>query len=219
VLLSAWTEEGQEPHGYRRLSFQRTRQQQSSAGDSACHRSAELMQRLRYFSVMFLPKMKPNSSTARNWFASVPVLPKTPPACSSLRAPTRDRCERTCLLLVGRRRGESGACAASPKDQQVDRSIGCTSRTGKVFHASRKREAALEGVADVQCAASCRCTLSHAYLRVGRQLAVLEVRRNAPWALSVCIDHRVHIAVVLHRCCRRLIGGLSRFPIPSYTRL
>jgi hypothetical protein len=77
--LALGTERRHEPHGYRRLSFQRMQQQQSSDGDSACHRSVELMQRVRYFSVMFLPKMKPNSSTARNWFASVPVLPKTAP--------------------------------------------------------------------------------------------------------------------------------------------
>src|ERR1035437_553279 len=32
-------------------------------------------------------------------------------------------------FLVGWRRGESGACAARSKTQQVDRSIGCTPRT------------------------------------------------------------------------------------------
>jgi hypothetical protein len=79
VASALKAEERHKPHGYRRLSYQRTRQQQSSDGDSAFHRSAELMQRLRYFAVMFLPKMKPNSSTARNWFASVPVLPKVSP--------------------------------------------------------------------------------------------------------------------------------------------
>src|ERR1035437_6868405 len=77
-LLALGAEESQEPHGYRRLSFQPT-QQKSSAGDSANHRSAELMQPLRYFSTKFLPKMKPNSSTPRNWSEFVPVWPKTLP--------------------------------------------------------------------------------------------------------------------------------------------
>src|ERR1017187_524463 len=117
-------------------------------------------------------------------------------------------------LLVGWRCGESGACAASPKAQQIDRSVGSAPGPREVFHARRKREAALEGVADVERAASCGCTRGHAYLRVGRQLAVLEVRRNDPWALGIRIDHRVHVAVVRHRCGRRLIGGLSEVPHP-----
>src|ERR1035441_2318752 len=72
-------EERQQPHGYRWLSLQRTRQQQCSVDDSANHRSAELMQPLRYFSTKFLPKMKPNSSTPRNWSEFVPAWPKTLP--------------------------------------------------------------------------------------------------------------------------------------------
>ena len=117
-------------------------------------------------------------------------------------------------FLEGWRRGESGASAARSKTQQVDRSIGCAPRTRKVFPAHRKRETALECVADIQCTASCGCALEDAYLQVGRQVAVLEVRRNDPWALGVRIDHRVHVAVVLHRCGRRLIGGLSEVPHP-----
>src|ERR1039457_2100145 len=88
-------------------------------------------------------------------------------------------------FLVGWRRGESGACAARPKAQHIDRSIGSTSRTREIFHARRKREALLKCVADIQRAAGCGCALGDAYLRVGRQVAVLEVRRNDPWALGV----------------------------------
>src|ERR1035437_467296 len=117
-------------------------------------------------------------------------------------------------FLVGWRRGESGACAARPKTQQVDRSIGCTPRTRKIFPAHRKGETSLECVADIQRAASCGCALGDAYLQVGRQVAVLEVRLNDPWALGVRIDHRVHIAVVLHRRSCRLIGGLPGVPHP-----
>src|SRR5664279_5941507 len=36
-------------------------------------------------------------------------------------------------LLVGWRRCESGSCAARSKTQQVERSIGCTPRTRKIF--------------------------------------------------------------------------------------
>ena len=79
VASTPGAEERHKPLGYRRLSYQRTQQKQSSDDDSALLSTAELMRRLRYFSVMFLPKMKPNSSTARNWFASVPALPKTNP--------------------------------------------------------------------------------------------------------------------------------------------
>src|SRR5665213_3790641 len=117
-------------------------------------------------------------------------------------------------FLEGWRRGESGASAARSKTQQVERSIGCTPRTRKVFPAQRKRETALECVADIQRATSCGCALGDAYLQVGRQFAVLEVRLHDPWALGVCIDHHVHIAVVLHRRGRRLIGGLPEVPHP-----
>src|SRR5664280_2776359 len=117
-------------------------------------------------------------------------------------------------LLVGWRCGESGASAARSKAQQVDRSVGNTPRTREKFHARRKREAALKGVASVDRAAGCGCTRGHADLRVGRQLAVLEVRRNDPWALGVRIDHRVHIAVVLHRGRYGLENGLREVPHP-----
>src|ERR1017187_5554218 len=117
-------------------------------------------------------------------------------------------------FLVGWRRGESGACAARPKTQQVDRPIGWSPRTRKIFPAHRKREAALECVADTQRTASCGCGLGDAYLQVGRQFAELEVRLNDPWALGVRIDHRVHITVVLHRRSCRLIGGLPGIPHP-----
>ena len=117
-------------------------------------------------------------------------------------------------LLVGWRRGESGACAARSKAQHIDRSVGCIPRTREVFKARRKREAVLKGVADVERAAGCGCALGDAYRRVGRQLAVLEVRRNDPRALGVRVDHRVHVAVVLHRRSRRLKDGLSEVPHP-----
>src|ERR1035437_6248267 len=117
-------------------------------------------------------------------------------------------------FLVGWRRSDSGACAARSKTQQVDRSIGCTPRARKIFPAHWKRETALECVTDIQRAASCGCALGDAYLQVLRQVAVLEVRLHDPWALGVRIDHHVHVAVVLHRCGCRLIGGLSEVPHP-----
>src|ERR1035441_1958462 len=95
-------------------------------------------------------------------------------------------------FLVGWCRGESGACAARSKTQQVERSIGCTPRTRKIFPAHRKRETALECVADIQRPASCGCARGDAYLQVFRQVTVLEVRLNDPWALGVRIDHHVH---------------------------
>src|ERR1035441_10487616 len=113
-------------------------------------------------------------------------------------------------FLVGWCRCESGACAARSKTQQVGRSIGCTPRTRQIFPAHRKRETALECVADIDSAASCGCALRDAYLQVGRQFAVLEVRLHDPGTLGVRIDHHVHIAIVLDRRSCRLIGGLSR---------
>src|ERR1035441_1428291 len=117
-------------------------------------------------------------------------------------------------FLEGWRRGESGASAARSKTQQVDRSIGCAPRTRKVFPAHRKRETALECVADIQRAADCGCALGNAYLPVCRQVAVLEVRLHDPWALGVLIDHHVHIAIVLHRRSCRLVGGLPEVAHP-----
>src|ERR1035441_3547479 len=69
-------------------------------------------------------------------------------------------------FLVGWRRGESGACAARPKTQQVDRPIGWSPRTRKIFPAHRKRETALECVADTQRTASCGCGLGDSHLPV-----------------------------------------------------
>src|ERR1035437_4925613 len=117
-------------------------------------------------------------------------------------------------FLVGWRRRESGSCAARSKTQQVDRSIGCTPRTREIFPAHRKRETALECVADIQRAADCGCALGDAYLPVCRQVAVLEVRLHDPWALGVLIDHHVHIAIVLHWRSCRLIGGLPEVSHP-----
>src|ERR1019366_1297473 len=92
-------------------------------------------------------------------------------------------------FLVGWRRSDRGACAARSKTQHVERSVGCSPRTREIFPAHRKREAALECVTDIQGTASCGCALGDADLQVLRQVAVLEVRLNDPWALGVPIDH------------------------------
>src|ERR1017187_1233038 len=117
-------------------------------------------------------------------------------------------------FLVGWRRSDRGACAARSKTQHVERSVGCSPRTREIFPAHRKRETALECIADIERPASCRRALEYADLLNYRHVAVLKVRLHDPGAFGVRIDHHVHLAIVLGRCGCCLIDGLPEIPHP-----